>query len=91
MTGQVQRFAGWDEWTASEFEVDSGGPVEVGVDGEALILDPPLRFAIRPGGVTVRLPRAALRSRDNRPTRITARSTVASLWQTATGRRRDAW
>ena len=92
LTGQVQRFAGWDEWTASEFEVDSGGPVEVGVDGEALVLDPPLRFAIRPGGVTVRLPRAALRrSRDTRPTRITASSTVAALWQTATSRRRDAW
>ena len=27
----------------------SGGPVEVGVDGEALVLEPPLRFAIRPG------------------------------------------
>ena len=39
--GQVQRFSGWDEWTASEFNV---GRVEVGVDGEALVLDPPLRF-----------------------------------------------
>lgn len=87
MTGQVQRFSGWDEWTASEFEVHSAGPVEVGVDGEALVLDPPLRFAIRPGAVTVRRPRAALRrSRAARPARITARSTLAALWQIATGR-----
>ena len=91
MTGQVQRFAGWNEWTASEFEVDSAGPVEVGVDGEALVLDPPLRFAIRPGAVTVRLPRAALqRSRAAHPARITARSTLAALWHTATGRQAEA-
>ena len=87
MTGQVQRFAGWNEWTASEFEVHSAGPVEVGVDGEALVLDPPLRFTIRPGAVTVRLPRAALRrSRAAHPARITARSTLAALWQLVTGR-----
>ena len=34
-------------------------PVEVGVDGEALTLEPPLRFVIRPGALTVRLPRTA--------------------------------
>ena len=39
--GRVQRFASWNEWTAPEFEVRSSGPVEVGVDGEALTLQPP--------------------------------------------------
>ena len=34
----------------TEFEVRSGAPVEIGVDGEALTLDPPLRFVIRAGG-----------------------------------------
>jgi diacylglycerol kinase family enzyme len=91
MTGQVQHFAGWNEWTASEFDVHSAGPVEVGVDGEALVLDPPLRFAIRPGAVTVRLPRAALRrSLAAHPARITMRSTLAALWHTAIGRRAEA-
>jgi diacylglycerol kinase family enzyme len=91
MTGQVQHFAGWSEWTASQFDVRAAGPVEVGVDGEALVLDPPLRFAVRPGAVTVRLPRAALRrSRAAHPARITTRSTLAALWRTATGRRADA-
>jgi diacylglycerol kinase family enzyme len=86
MSGQIQRFAGWNEWTASEFEVESSGPVEVGVDGEALVLDPPLRFAIRPKAVTVRLPRAALqRARDNHPVRLGLRSTPVALWQAATG------
>ncbi|EWT01926.1 diacylglycerol kinase [Intrasporangium oryzae NRRL B-24470] len=92
MTGQVQRFAGWNEWTASEFDVTSDGPVEVGVDGEALVLDPPLHFAIRPGAVTVRLPRAAVRRRAGarQPARITAGSTLTALWETATGRQAQA-
>jgi hypothetical protein len=87
VAGQVQRFSGWDEWTTPELEVSSSGPVEVGVDGEALVLEPPLRFAIRPGAVTVRLPRAALeRSRAGRTPRLTARTTVVALWETATAR-----
>ena len=40
----VHRLAGVDD---PEFEVRSDGPVEIGVDGEALSLQPPLRFAIR--------------------------------------------
>jgi diacylglycerol kinase family enzyme len=85
--GQVRRFAGWNEWTAKEFEVRSGGPVEVGVDGEALVLEPPLRFAIRPGALTVRLPRAARRqSPAARTVRVTAKPTLVALWQTAIGR-----
>lgn len=58
--GQVQRFAGWQEWTTTSFEVRSDAPVEIGVDGEALRLEPPLRFTIRAGVLRVRLPRTAL-------------------------------
>ena len=89
--GQVRRFAGWQEWTTSELVVRSAGPVEVGVDGEALVLEPPLRFAIRPGAVTVRLPRTApRRSPAERTVRVTAKPTVVALWQTAIGRGRAA-
>ncbi len=45
----------WREWSAQEFEVRSDGPVPVGVDGETLQLDPPLRFKIRPGVLRVRI------------------------------------
>ena len=31
-------------WSSADFEVHSEAPVEVGLDGEALVLDPPLRF-----------------------------------------------
>ena len=38
----------WREWSAKEFVVEGDGPIPAGVDGEALVLDPPLRFVIRP-------------------------------------------
>jgi diacylglycerol kinase family enzyme len=47
----------WREWSAPEFEVDSDRPVPAGVDGEALVLEPPLRFQIHPGALRVRIAR----------------------------------
>ena len=43
------------QWDAPSFEVESDGPVPAGVDGEALMMDPPLRFTIRPGVLRVRI------------------------------------
>ncbi len=43
------------QWDAPTFEVGSGGPVPAGVDGEALMIDPPLLFTIRPGALRVRI------------------------------------
>ena len=45
----------WREWSAPDFEVDSDHPVPAGVDGEAIKLDPPLLFRIRPGVLNVRI------------------------------------
>ena len=53
--GALQR--PWREWSAPEFEVDADSPVPAGIDGEALVLDPPLRFRIRPGVLHVRIAR----------------------------------
>ena len=47
----------WREWSTPEFEVDADGPVAAGIDGEALRLDPPLHFRIRPGVLRVRIAR----------------------------------
>jgi hypothetical protein len=67
--------------------VTSGGPVEVGVDGEALRMESPLRFAIRPGALVVRLPRAALSRRTAAPAvHLVSPRTLGALWQTALGR-----
>ena len=43
------------QWTATSFEVGSDGPVPAGVDGEALMLEPPLQFTIRPKALRVRI------------------------------------
>jgi diacylglycerol kinase family enzyme len=59
LVGQVGRFAGLMSWSAREFEVRSSGPVEIGLDGEALVLQPPLRFKSLPGALRVRLPPGA--------------------------------
>lgn len=86
LTGQVQRFAGWQEWTAEEFAVSSAGPLEVGIDGEAMALDPPLRFETKPGALGVWLPKHALRvSPAARAVRLLARSTAADLVSVAAG------
>jgi diacylglycerol kinase family enzyme len=45
----------WRQWTAGTFQVDSDGPIPVGVDGEALVLDPPVRLVSRPGALRVRI------------------------------------
>jgi len=45
----------WREWTATTFEVGSEGPVAAGVDGEAMRLEPPLRFRIHPAVLRVRI------------------------------------
>ncbi len=51
-TGDRRR---WRQWSAPVFEVDSAAAVPVGVDGEALVLEPPLRFAVRAGALRVRI------------------------------------
>jgi diacylglycerol kinase family enzyme len=45
----------WREWSAPSFEVDADRPLPAGVDGEALVLDAPLQFRIRPGVLRVRI------------------------------------
>jgi diacylglycerol kinase family enzyme len=85
-TGQVRRFSGWVEWTAPRFEVGSATPVQVGVDGEALTMDPPVVFESRPGALRVRLPRHALRlSPAARTVHVLSGSTIAELGRVAAG------
>jgi diacylglycerol kinase family enzyme len=47
----------WREWPAADFEVDADHPVPAGIDGEAVTLDPPLRFQIRAGVLRARVAR----------------------------------
>jgi hypothetical protein len=51
------RHTRWMRWAAPTFEISSSGQVPVGVDGEALVMEPPLRFVSRPGVLRVRVAR----------------------------------
>ena len=87
--GQIRRFPGWLEWTTPRFQVDSGGPVDIGVDGEAMKMDPPLVFETRPGALRVRLPRRTVGlSPAARAVHVLSRSTIAELGEVLAGGRR---
>jgi diacylglycerol kinase family enzyme len=45
------------EWSSEEWEIGSSAPVAAGIDGEAVRLDPPLRFTSRPAALRVRIAR----------------------------------
>jgi diacylglycerol kinase family enzyme len=47
----------WREWVTPEFEVRSDDRVPVGIDGESVVLDPPVRFRTRHRVLRVRVAR----------------------------------
>ncbi len=85
LVGQTGRYPGLLSWSALEFEVRSASPVEIGLDGEALVLDPPLRFVSLPGALRVRLPRSAGLSPAARTVALTT-DNLGTLLRVAAGR-----
>ena len=85
-SGPTRRPADWLEWSDTSFQVRSGQPVEVGVDGEAMLLDPPIRFQILPGALRVRIPPQAPGYSPAAAVPTPGWATLTALWQTATGR-----
>jgi diacylglycerol kinase family enzyme len=53
--GRLRSYRGYRDWEATSLEVRSSAPIEAGVDGEALRFDPPLRFAVEPAALRVRV------------------------------------
>ena len=85
LVGQAGRFSGLLEWSAPEFEVHSEAPVEVGLDGEALVLQPPLCFRSLPGALRVRLPRGVGAAPAAREVALTS-DNLSALLRVAAGR-----
>jgi diacylglycerol kinase family enzyme len=84
--GQVRKFPGWLEWETPRFEVSSDSPVEIGIDGETMVMTPPLVFSVRPGALRVRIPRTAPgRSPASAALHLTTRSTIGDLFAIAAG------
>jgi diacylglycerol kinase family enzyme len=48
-------FAPARAWSSARLEMDAPAPVHAGIDGEAVDLEPPLRFASRPASLRVRI------------------------------------
>ncbi len=85
LAGRAGRFPGLISWTAEEFEIRSSGPVEVGLDGEALVLEPPLRFVTMPAALRVRVPPTAGLAPAARAVAL-SRENLAALLRVAAGR-----
>ncbi len=79
--GQLRRFEGWREWSAAEFQVTSSSPIAAGIDGEATVLDPPLRFSIEPRALTVRIPLSALGLSPATARPTLGRDSIRELWR----------
>ncbi len=73
-------------WEVASFEVRSGAPIEIGVDGEALTMEPPLVFTSRPGALRVRLPRHAPGASPAAKAVYMSRSTIGELARIVAGR-----
>ncbi len=84
--GRIRSFRGWQEWETPQFRVDSAAPVEIGIDGEALLMAPPLVFACLPGALRVRLPTHALGLAPAAVAVHLTRSTIGDLLKVASGR-----
>jgi hypothetical protein len=72
-------------WAPPTFQVDSGGPLDVGLDGEALSMDPPLTFTIREHALRVRIPRDAI-GYSPAARSMGWREAGHDVWRVATGR-----
>ncbi len=76
----------WREWSVPAFEVDADGPIAAGIDGEAVTLDPPLRFRILPATLRVRISAAHPGASPSAAMPEGAGETVLALMRIAAGR-----
>ena len=53
--GKNSAAARWRELTAPNLEIQADDPVPIGIDGEAIALEPPLRFRVRRQALRVRI------------------------------------
>lgn len=79
---------GLADWATGSFEVRSAAPVPVGLDGETIMLDPPLRFESRPAALRVRVPAATARTLRRPANAALTMRDITALARIAAGRGR---
>jgi diacylglycerol kinase family enzyme len=84
--GRSWRPPGWMEWADVSFRLQSTQPVEIGIDGEAMVLDPPIEFRTLPGTLRVRIPLHAPGYSPAAAAPPRGWSAITALLQTAGGR-----
>ena len=82
--GAINRYAGWAQWEALTFDVDSGSAVSMGVDGETVSMEPPLHFAIHVGSFPVAVPRGT--PYGPRVSPLGSVGVIAQLWDIMLGK-----
>jgi diacylglycerol kinase family enzyme len=85
-SGRAWRPPGWVEWADDSFRLQSAQPVEIGIDGEAMLLDPPIEFRTLPGALRVRIPHQAPGYSPAAAAPPKGWTAVTALLQTAAGR-----
>jgi diacylglycerol kinase family enzyme len=85
-SGRTWRPPGWVEWADDSFRLQSAQPVEIGIDGEAMLLDPPIEFRTLPGALRVRIPLQAPGYSPAAAAPPKGWAAVTALLQTAAGR-----
>jgi diacylglycerol kinase family enzyme len=85
-SGRTWRPPGWVEWADDSFRLQSSQPVEMGIDGEAMLLDAPIEFRTLPGALRVRIPLNAPGYSPAAAAPPKGWSAVTALLQTAAGR-----
>lgn len=78
------------QWTTPTFTVEGDGPMPAGIDGEAVMLQPPIRFGSRPGALRVRIARAHPGASPSTEVPRGLARTIAELTRIALGRARPA-
>ena len=76
----------WQQWSTSAFEVGSEAAVPAGVDGESMLLDPPLRFVIHRHALRVRLAPQHPGASPSAAQPATVREGIRLMWRIAAGR-----
>jgi hypothetical protein len=72
-------------WATPTFEVTSDAPIELGLDGETMEMDSPLKFSMRSKPVRVRLPHHAI-GYSPAARSIGWRESLRDLWGVVMGR-----
>ncbi len=77
------------QWSSPTFTAEADGPLAAGIDGEAVTLQPPVRFESRPGALRVRIARAHPGASPSTEVPRRLGGTIAELTRIALGRGRS--